>query len=80
MLQGMVKAAGTLSELKSSGFNFGLETAQDVGHAVIEKHGQSPDHHDRPGSSNRWKRQNSDTSQVMKGTSASVTLTMQCTA
>jgi hypothetical protein len=77
MLQGMVRAAGTLSEVKESGFNFGLEAVEDVRHTVNEKHGQSPDHHDCQGSTNRWKRQNSGSSQVRQGASASITVTMQ---
>jgi hypothetical protein len=77
MLQGMVRAAGTLSELKGCSFNFGLEAVEDVEHTVKEKHGQSPDHHDCQGSTNKWKRQNSGSSQVRQGTSASITVTLQ---
>jgi hypothetical protein len=65
MLQGMVRAAGTFSELQGSGFSFGLEAMEDEEHTVVEKHGQSPDHHDCQGSINKWKRQNSDSSQVV---------------
>jgi hypothetical protein len=67
MLQGMVRAAGTFSELQGSGFNFGLEAVEGAEPTVIEKHGQSPHHHDCQGSINKWKRQNSDSSQVARG-------------
>jgi hypothetical protein len=64
MLQGMVRAAGTFSELQGTGFNFGLEAVEGVEHTVIKKHGQSPVHQDCQGSINKWKRQNSESSQV----------------
>ncbi|PNF34547.1 hypothetical protein B7P43_G10751 [Cryptotermes secundus] len=60
---GMVRAAGTFSELQGSGFSFGLEAVEGEERTVIKKLGQSPDHHDCQGSSNKWKRQNSDSSQ-----------------
>jgi hypothetical protein len=71
-----VRAAGTFSELQGSGFSFGLEAAEGDRHTAIERHGQSPDHRDRQGSINRWKRQNSDSSQVVTGTAACITVTV----
>lgn len=71
MLQGMVRAAGTFSELQGSGFSFGLEAVEG------EERRQSPDHHDCQGSINKWKRQNSDSSQVVRRTFSSIIVTLQ---
>lgn len=79
-MQGTVEATGTFSELQRSGLNFakqlGLESMEDDRNDVYEQSGESPNHHDSHGSLYKWKRQNSDSCEMVRRTSAAVIMTV----
>ncbi|KDR24429.1 putative multidrug resistance-associated protein, partial [Zootermopsis nevadensis] len=65
---GTVGATGTFSELQRSGLNFarqlGLELMEDNGNTVYEQSGGSPGHYESHDSLHKFKRQNSDSSEL----------------